>query len=108
MFVKPILPKKSTQSQHWQFDGFHFRVFSLRDDKVLAFLISAGIEFQITGPKCRIEPLPHLTELILGMKINPSMESSNEWEWVEIRQSYKYGHNKIASMPAPVIYLSCN
>ena len=68
MFVKPVSPKKSTQSWQWQFDGFHFRIFFLKDDKVLAFLISAGIEFQITGPKYRIEPLPNLTELILGIQ----------------------------------------
>ena len=24
MFVKPVPPKKSTLSWHWQFDGFHF------------------------------------------------------------------------------------
>ena len=30
MFVKPIPPTKSTQSQHWQFDGFHFRIFCLK------------------------------------------------------------------------------
>ena len=68
MFVKPIPPKKSTQSQHRQYDSFHFRIFFLKDDKVLAFLISAGIEFQITGPKYQIEPLPNLAELILGIQ----------------------------------------
>ena len=68
MFVKPIPPKKSRQSQHRQYDSFHFQIFFLKDDKVLAFLISAGIEFQITGPKYQIEPLPNLTELILGIQ----------------------------------------
>ena len=68
MFVKPISPKKSTQSWHWQFDGFHFRIFFSKDEKVLAFLIIAGIEFQITGSKYQIEPLPNLTELILGIQ----------------------------------------
>ena len=68
MFIKPIPPKKSTQNQHWQFDGFHFWIFFIKDDKVIAFLFSAGIEFQITGPKYRIEPLPNLTELILGIQ----------------------------------------
>ena len=66
MFVKPIPP--STQSPNWQFDGFHFQFFFLKDDKVLAFLISAGVEFQIAGPKYRIEPLRNLTELILGIQ----------------------------------------
>ena len=68
MFGKPIPSKKSTQSRHWQFDGFHFQIFILKDDKVLPFLISAGIEFQIAGPKYWIEPLPNLTELILGIQ----------------------------------------
>ena len=45
-----------------------FEFFFLKDDKVLAFLISAGIEFRITGPMYRIEPLPNLTELILGIQ----------------------------------------
>ena len=57
-----------TQSQHWQFDGFHFQIFFLKEGKVLAFLIFAGIEFQITGSTYRIEPLQNLTELILGIQ----------------------------------------
>ena len=68
MFVKPISPKKSTQSRHWQFYDLHFRILFLKDDKVLAFLISAGKEFQITEPKYRIETLQNLTELILGIQ----------------------------------------
>ena len=65
--VKPIPPEKSTQSWLWQFDGFHFRIFFLKEDKVLALLIFTGIKFQITGPKYRVEPLAlsNLTELIL-------------------------------------------
>ena len=39
-----------------------------KDDKVLATLISAGIEFQITGAKYWIEPLPNITGLILGVQ----------------------------------------
>ena len=68
MFVKPVPPKKSTQSWQWQFHGFHFRIFFLKDDKVLTFLIFGGIEFQITGPNYRTEPLPNLAELILGIQ----------------------------------------
>ena len=68
MFIKPIPPKKSTQNQHRQFDGFHFWIFFIKDDKVIAFLFSAGIEFQITGPKYRIEPLPNIRKLILGIQ----------------------------------------
>ena len=45
-----------------------FKFFFLKDVKVLAFLILAGIEFYITRPKYRIEPLPNLTELILGIE----------------------------------------
>ena len=141
MFVKPILPKKSTQSQHWQFDGFHFRVFSLKDDKVLAFLISAGIEFQITGPNYRIEPSPNQTELILEIQSfwgpfdlksyndsfnwNSSEKSGVErsfnalsisiakfWifcSWIVKVPSLDNNSSKLEiSMPAPVIYLSCN
>ena len=68
MSVKPIPTIASTQSWHQEFNGFHFQIFFLKDDKVLAFLILAGIEFYITGPKYRIEPLPNLTELILGIQ----------------------------------------
>ena len=46
----------------------YIQIFFLKDDKVLVFLISAGIEFQITGPKYQIELLPNLTELILGIQ----------------------------------------
>ena len=45
-----------------------YEFFFLKDDKVSAFLISAGTEFQITGPKYQIEPLPNLTELIMGIQ----------------------------------------
>ena len=138
MFVKPIPPKKSP---HWQFDGFHFRIFFLKDDKVLAFLISAGIEFQITGPKYQIEPVPNLTELLLGIQsfwgpfdLKPCNDSFN-WNsseksgversfndlnisipkfwifcsWIVKVPSLDNNSSKLEiSMPAPVIYLSCN